>query len=343
MSTPFTPQAVVKWRQSSETMSQTITPELRRWIVDQVLAGHPPEAVLQAMASAGWQADVAESAMESTLAQHVAEQEARLAGRAPDGVTQPVVATPVSTTPPAQPVSIRARGVGVSAGSGASTAATPSRVPEPDLVHGPCVVDVGDRQVQVLLTLDNPRVVVFGNLLSDEECEALVAAAAPRMARSLTVENQTGGETVNADRTSQGMFFKRAESELVARIESRIARLLRWPLENGEGLQVLHYGVGAEYKPHHDYFDPSQPGTPTILKRGGQRVGTLVMYLNQPERGGGTTFPETGLVVAPQRGNAVFFSYAKPHPSTLTLHGGAPVLAGEKWVATKWLREREFI
>jgi hypothetical protein len=89
-------------------------------------------------------------------------------------------------------------------------------------------------------------------------------------------------------------------------------------------------------------FDPAEPGTPTILKRGGQRVATLVMYLNDPAQGGGTTFPDIGLEVAPQKGNAVFFSYDRPHPSTRTLHGGAPVLAGEKWVATKWLRQREF-
>ena len=55
-----------------------------------------------------------------------------------------------------------------------------------------------------------------------------------------------------------------------------------------------------------------------------------------------TTRPELGLEVAPIKGNAVFFSYNRPHPSTRTLHGGAPVLAGEKWVATKWMRERPF-
>jgi prolyl 4-hydroxylase len=77
----------------------------------------------------------------------------------------------------------------------------------------------------------------------------------------------------------------------VKTIEARIARLVNWPLENGEGLQVLQYVPGTEYKPHYDYFDPAEPGTPTILKRGGQRVGTLVMYLNEPEKGGGTTFP----------------------------------------------------
>jgi prolyl 4-hydroxylase len=38
----------------------------------------------------------------------------------------------------------------------------------------------------------------------------------------------------------------------------------------------------------------------------------------------------------------VFFSYDRPHPATRTLHGGAPVIEGEKWVATKWLRERRF-
>jgi prolyl 4-hydroxylase len=117
---------------------------------------------------------------------------------------------------------------------------------------------------------------------------------------------------------------------------------VNWPVENGEGLQILQYGPGAEYKPHYDYFDPAEPGTPTILKRGGQRVATLVMYLAEPEKGGGTVFPDVHMEVAPRRGNAVFFSYERPHPSTHTLHGGAPVLAGEKWIATKWLRERRF-
>jgi len=216
-------------------------------------------------------------------------------------------------------------------------------VPGPALHDSPLYLDVGDRQVHVLQAMADPRIVVFGNLLSDEECAALIADAEPRMKRSLTVATKTGGEELNADRTSNGMFFSRGETPVVARLEARIARLLGWPVENGEGLQVLHYRTGAEYKPHYDYFDPGEPGTPTILRRGGQRVATLVVYLNEPERGGGTTFPDVHLEVAPKRGNAVFFSYERPHPSTRTLHGGAPVIAGEKWIATKWLREREFV
>jgi prolyl 4-hydroxylase len=217
-----------------------------------------------------------------------------------------------------------------------------TEMPGPDLDGAPLYLDAGDRRVQVLQTLQHPRVVVFGNLVSPEECETLIAAARVRLARSLTVETRTGGEVLNIDRTSEGMFFERGENECVARLEARIARLLRWPLEFGEGLQILRYAPGAQYRPHFDYFDPDEPGTPTILKRGGQRVATLVMYLQEPEQGGATTFPDVGLEVAPVRGTGVFFSYDAPDPGTRTLHGGAPVLAGEKWVATKWLREREF-
>ena len=215
-------------------------------------------------------------------------------------------------------------------------------VPSPALEGAPLWLDAGDRKVAVLSVMHLPRLVVLGGLLSDEECTALVALARPRLSRSLTVETQTGADEVHVDRTSDGMFFQRGENPLVQRIEARIARLLHWPEINGEGLQVLQYQPGAQYKPHYDYFDPLEPGTPHILERGGQRVATLIIYLQSPEQGGATIFPDVQLEVAPQRGNAVFFSYDRPHACTQSLHGGAPVLAGEKWIATKWLRENEF-
>jgi len=223
-----------------------------------------------------------------------------------------------------------------------SAPGTTAGLPEPDLSRFAPVIDAGDRQVQVVMALRQPRVVVFGNLLSDEECDGITALAGRRLARSETVATGSEGSEVNAARTSDGMFFERGETDLIRRIESRIATLLRWPLDHGEGLQVLRYRPGAEYQPHYDYFEPAHASTPGILKRGGQRVATLVMYLNTPSAGGSTIFPDIGLDVAPVKGNAVFFSYDRPHPSTQTLHGGSPVLDGEKWVATKWLRQGVF-
>jgi prolyl 4-hydroxylase len=285
------------------TTSQTVTEELRRWIVAQAEAGCRPDDVLAAMKTSGWSEDVAIEAMEETL-------RARL-----DEINQ----RPREVLPP------------------------PSQVPEPALAGATEVVMEDGHRVRVLTTMRQPRVLVFGGLLTDAECEGLMALAAPRLLRSETVDNATGGSEVNAARTSDGMFFERGEAALIRTLEARIAELLRWPVDHGEGLQILRYRPGAEYKPHHDYFDPAHSGTARILQRGGQRVGTLVMYLNTPAGGGATTFPDVGLEVAPVRGNAVFFSYERPHVSTKTLHGGAPVTAGEKWVATKWLREGVFV
>lgn len=218
-----------------------------------------------------------------------------------------------------------------------------SAVPEPDLNQAPTFIQTSDRKVDIVTVVKFPRVVVFGNLLSHEECDALIELAQSKLARSLTVDNQTGGEEVNSARTSDGMFFGRAENPVCERVERRLAELLRWPFENGEGLQVLRYRTGAQYVPHYDYFDPAQPGTARIVQRGGQRVATIVMYLRTPERGGATVFPDIGLEVQPVKGSAVFFSYDRPHPDTKTLHGGTPVTLGEKYVATKWLRQSEFI
>jgi prolyl 4-hydroxylase len=290
-------------------MTQAITPELRQWIVAQAQQGFAADAVLKSMMDSGWTEDVAIDALETTLRDHLATVQTKAQEPA---VQQPVV------LPAAVPV------------------------PRPAIDDSPLYVDAGDRRVSVLSNISNPHIIVFGNVLSDDECDALIAAAKPRMNRSLTVATKTGGEELNADRTSNGMFFRRDENDVVKTLEARLAALVNWPIENGEGLQILHYRPGTEYKPHYDYFDPNEPGTPTILKRGGQRVATIIMYLSEPERGGGTTFPDVQLEVAPKRGNAVFFSYDRAHPSTKTLHGGAPVIAGEKWIATKWLRERRF-
>ncbi|NDY90545.1 2OG-Fe(II) oxygenase [Ideonella livida] len=313
---------------------QPITQELKRWIVAQAQAGCRPEDVLEAMKSSGWRDEVAIRAMEEALQSHLQSQ-----GPLPGSgmaafdprTTAPSPAQAAGLTPREGPA--RAAPAGLLAAAGQ---------PGPDLASGRSTLIAGDREVTVLMQSQRPRAVLFGNFLSSGECEALVAMARGRLARSETVVNETGGSEVNSARTSDGMFFNRGENELCARIEKRIADLLRWPIQNGEGLQVLRYLPGARYLAHQDYFDPEQPGAGTILARGGQRVGTLVMYLNTPLRGGATTFPDAGLEVSPVRGNALFFAYDRPDPACLALHSGAPVEEGEKWVATKWLRQGVF-
>jgi prolyl 4-hydroxylase len=200
-------------------------------------------------------------------------------------------------------------------------------------------VTVDGRTIEIPLSVESPALRVLNNLLSPEECEALIGESRPRLQRAKTVDS-SGKQQIDARRTSEGMFFTIGESPLIKRIEQRIATLLSIPIDHGEGLQILHYLPGQQYEPHYDWFDPEQPGFAAITAKGGQRIASLVMYLNTPEAGGGTAFPDIGLTVTALRGSAVYFAYDTG--DTASLHAGLPLQKGEKWIATKWLRERPF-
>lgn|SRR5579871_1651183 len=227
----------------------------------------------------------------------------------------------------------------------AAAAPAPQRlaVPEPLRDNAGSAVETPDRRIAVLAALRVPRIIVFGGVLAAEECEALCEMAAARMHRARTVNRATGSSDEHAQRISDGMYFTQGENELVGRLERRMAALMGWPVENGEGLQVLRYQPGGEYQPHFDYFDPADSGSAVHIRAGGNRVATLITYLRAPLEGGSTLFPDIGFEVAPVAGNAVFFSYDIPSPDTLTLHAGTPVLRGEKWIATKWVRAGRYV
>ena len=207
------------------------------------------------------------------------------------------------------------------------------------------VIRAGDREVGVGFALVNPNVALLTDLLSAEECARLIHWSAGKLKRSEVVDRDSGGLQVSHVRTSAGTHFDRGENAVVQRLEQRIAALTGVPVEHGEPLQILHYQVGGEYQPHHDYFDPRDAGSPAHLACGGQRIGSIVMYLNDVPEGGDTVFPTLELSVKPQRGNGIYFEYCNEagELDTRCLHGGAPVVRGEKWVATKWLRQGPYV
>jgi prolyl 4-hydroxylase len=207
-------------------------------------------------------------------------------------------------------------------------------------------ITLSDGQVvSVLARLRQPKAVLLDGLLSAAECHALMEYAFDKgMSRSGVVEGSTGDSVDHHARTSSTTFMTRAETPLVDRIERRMAELTGWPVSHGEGLQILRYEAGQQYRPHFDWFDPAKPGSAVHLTRGGQRLGTTVIYLSAPEAGGGTCFPAAGIDVLPPVGGAIFFQDvdALGVPDPKSLHGGLPVERGIKMVATYWQREGPF-
>ena len=176
-----------------------------------------------------------------------------------------------------------------------------------------------------------PLVMKFEQLLTDDECRQLIETAAPRLSESKLVN-----KVVSDIRTSRGMFFKEEENPFIHRIEKRISELMNVPIEHAEGLQVLNYGPGQEYKAHYDFFGQNSPSA------GNNRISTLIIYLNDVEEGGETVFPLLQLAVKPKRGSALYFEYfyRQQALNDLTLHSSVPVVRGEKWVATQWMRRQ---
>ncbi|MFJ5621506.1 2OG-Fe(II) oxygenase [Peribacillus loiseleuriae] len=190
-----------------------------------------------------------------------------------------------------------------------------------------------DREINIIARLEEPLIVVLGNVLSDEECDELIRLSKDKMHRSKIGATHD----VNEIRTSSSMFFQENENDTITNIEKRIASIMNIPIEHGEGIQILKYTPGQEYKAHFDFFTSTNKAT------NNNRISTMVMYLNDLEHGGETFFPKLNFSVSPQKGMAVYFEYFYNDESIneLTLHGGAPVITGEKWVATQWMRRQK--
>jgi prolyl 4-hydroxylase len=190
-----------------------------------------------------------------------------------------------------------------------------------------------DREINIIVKMEEPLIVVLGNVLSHEECDELIKLSKDRLQRS-----KIGNiREIDDLRSSSSMFFQEGENEVVARIEKRVSQIMNIPVEHGEGLQILNYQIGQEYKAHFDFFKSTNHGVSN------PRISTLVMYLNDVEYGGETYFPKLGLSVSPQKGMAVYFEYFYNEQTLneLTLHGGAPVIIGDKWAATQWMRRKK--
>ena len=77
-----------------------------------------------------------------------------------------------------------------------------------------------------------------------------------------------------------------------------------------------------------------------LLRFGGLRIMTFMIYLTQVESGGHTIFPQAGISVKPSIGSALFWFNmgAKNTYDSRVYHLGCPVLYGNKWISNKWIK-----
>lgn len=196
--------------------------------------------------------------------------------------------------------------------------------------------------VEVLHT--EPTVAVIHDLLTPSQCQTVIDyyRDSGHIRRANVHDSTTGSIVQSEHRTNSLMSLNEDLHPVLEELEHRLETVTGFSTEQSENLQLLWYRPGEEFKPHDDFFH--HLGENSQVGRAGQRVATLIVYLNEIEEGGGTEFPNLGIVAKPSPGSAVYFEYTDGNgvSTDRCRHAGSPVVRGEKWALTKWYRQRTY-
>lgn len=186
----------------------------------------------------------------------------------------------------------------------------------------------------------DPRVYTIADFVSDAECSHLIARAKTKTMERARVSGGTEG-VLSQGRTNDVCWVDHTADIACRRIAERVAGLVGMPLNHAEHFQVIRYGVGEEYRPHFDAFDPDTEAGKRNWEGGGQRIITVLGYLSNVKKGGATEFPKLKIKVPAEKGKLLVFHNCNAgtvvrHP--MSLHAGCPVEEGEKWAFNLWFR-----
>ncbi|NXJ22269.1 P4HA3 hydroxylase, partial [Dicrurus megarhynchus] len=184
-----------------------------------------------------------------------------------------------------------------------------------------------------------PYVALYHDFITDAEAETIKGLAGPWLQRSVVA---SGEKQQKAEyRISKSAWLKDTADPVVRALDQRIAAVtgldLRPPY--AEYLQVVNYGLGGHYEPHFDHATSMK--SPLYRMKSGNRIATIMIYLSAVEAGGSTAFIYANFSVPVVKNAALFWWNLRRNGNGDgdTLHAGCPVLAGDKWVANKWIHE----
>ncbi|PHJ25300.1 2og-fe oxygenase family protein [Cystoisospora suis] len=195
------------------------------------------------------------------------------------------------------------------------------KIVQRNLLNGELV----ERLVQVLTIHENPEVYLIPDLLTDEDCTHLLQLCEGRWEPSKTSTGYASADPrqyasrKSPTRTSWSVPLALGETAGVENVEKLVAAFAGMPVEHLEPLVIVKYEEGQYFKQHHD---------------GGFRPRTVLLYLNDVEEGGETSFDRLGFRVAPMKGAALMWNNSHPGSTDIDsrlLHAGLPPARGVKF------------
>ena len=150
--------------------------------------------------------------------------------------------------------------------------------------------------------------------------------------------NLSGSKTLQSSlssrRTSETKFFSYNEAKDFIDV---VFSLTGIPTIRYEEAQVARYESGQEFTWHYDAIQPN------LQDESGNRIATILVYLNNVAEGGETVFKDLDLIVKPKLGKALLFfpSFKSGLIDDRTLHCGSKAI-DEKWIAQIWIRQGNY-
>ncbi|XP_074646484.1 prolyl 4-hydroxylase subunit alpha-1-like [Tubulanus polymorphus] len=199
----------------------------------------------------------------------------------------------------------------------------------------------------------DPYVALVHRTIHPNEIKAVKELALLSFARSHVLATEEV-HSISENRISESAWLEDDlddPEDLISKLSRRVehltglSTLLRDRKSPCEDFQVLNYGIGGMYEPHHDFYDidafERYGDKDSKVFGSGNRIATWMFYINDVKAGGATVFPELGVRIPVVKGAAAFWYnlYRNGTGDSRTLHAGCPVLMGSKWVANKWMHE----
>lgn len=186
---------------------------------------------------------------------------------------------------------------------------------------------------------DQARIYIHEDFLDAQQCQEVVK----RINQNLRPSTITSSDEPDQYfRTSKTCDLGIHGDDLIKQVDQKIVDYLGYDAACSEVLQGQYYQVGDEFKLHTDYFKPNSEEYRKFATKQGQRTWTLMIYLNEVVQGGHTDFPKLDLSVKPKTGMAVIWNNIDNAGlvNPATAHWAKPIIQGEKYVITKWFRQR---
>ncbi|XP_033216387.1 prolyl 4-hydroxylase subunit alpha-2-like [Belonocnema kinseyi] len=185
-----------------------------------------------------------------------------------------------------------------------------------------------------------PRIVVYHDVIHEDEIEAFKRLAKPKL-KSAKVRNfATGKKEPSTGRIAKNAYLENDENEHIQLLRRRVQHMTGLTVDTAERLHISYYTIGGFYLPH---FDAVHEEDKNSLKEfgTGNRIATVLFYMNDVAKGGSTVFPALNFTIKPKKGSAVFWYNLKRNGEIeyLAVHGACWVLSGTKWISTIWLHE----